>query len=185
MSDQKNEDIELKKQIAKETALDWNDFFENISSSGSVSNKTEKKSSNNKHIKTSSSKESDVDFSPIIYEIGKYKFSSVHTQKEVEEIAMAVREVLRKRIVSKVVGNSKEICKYASDFYQTDDSIRGIFNILNNKYSMKATGSFCGEEYLYCAANEDKIVGLVLAKNNDEFVDISDKFVIQINELKK
>lgn len=188
------EDRELSNSIKKETSLDWGNVFESIIdpkysisdsfSKNNVQDTSKISSKNNKENNIYKNDRNNIDLSPILYEIGKYKFSSVNTQKEVEQVASMIKEVIYKKIVSKVVNNTKEICKYASNFYQSDNSIKGIFDILNNKYSMKAVGDFSGEEFLYCAAQGNEIVGLVLSKDtNGEYIDISDKFNIEINKV--
>ena len=124
-----------------------------------------------------------ANISPILYEINKYKFSSSNTQKDVEETALVIREALRKRMAQKIMRNTKDLCKYAGDFFQTENSIRGVFSILGNKYSMKASGEFTGEEHLYCSAQGNEIVGGVLMKNdNGDYIDVSKSFNIEITK---
>jgi hypothetical protein len=124
-----------------------------------------------------------ANISPILYEINKYKFSSSNVQKDVEETALIIREALRKRMAQKIMKNTKDLCKYAGDFFQGENSMRGVFNILGNKYSMKATGEFSGEECLYCSAQGNEILGGVFTKDaTGDYVDISKSFTIEITK---
>lgn len=204
----KEEALQAKKEVKEATSVDWNNVFQSIitgsapEAKSSASNKGgilepepismdlnafAESQASSLGIKSSSKNlkiDAGPDLTPIFYEINRYKFSSVNMQKDVEETAALIRKTLQKRIASKILKNSKSVCSYVEEFFQYPEGMRGVYNILGNKYSMKATGEFSGEEFLYCAAQDNEIVGGVFMKNDQgKFVDISNKFQISITKL--
>ncbi|MFM7852611.1 MAG: hypothetical protein ACKO96_12020, partial [Flammeovirgaceae bacterium] len=69
----------------------------------------------------------------------KIPFSD-NPDNEVQEIVKAIKEASMKFKIKKIISNTKSLAKNAEKFFYTKDSVRIVYSILGNKFSVSAKG---------------------------------------------
>lgn len=105
-------------------------------------------------------------YQPIWEELQKIPFSDNYEQ-EIKVVRNAIKQAAMEFKVKKIIANTKSVAKNAEKFFYTGDTVRIVFSILGNKFSMAAAGDFTGKEALYIQVMGDSLEGQVLKISED------------------
>lgn len=105
-------------------------------------------------------------YQPIIEELQKIPFTE-NSANEVAEIAKLVKEAGMKLKIKKIITNTKAIAKNAEKFYYTNDSVRIVYSILGNKFSVQARGDFTGHEAVNLRVDGDSLAAEIYNIQDD------------------
>jgi hypothetical protein len=121
-------------------------------------------------------------YQPVWDELQKIPFSENHEQ-EMKIITSAIKEAAMEFKVKKIIANTKAVAKNAEKFFYSGNTVRIVFSILGNKFSMAAVGDFTGREAFYIQVLGDNLAGQILRMEDDgEVSDVTKKYKIGIQK---
>lgn len=104
--------------------------------------------------------------------------------EEIQILAKAVREAAMEFKAKRIIANTQKVVKNAEKLYYTSNTVRVVFSILGNKYSMSAKGSFTGREIFNLKVSGNDLEGQIFrADEEDEFADVTADFKIGIQRV--
>lgn len=122
-------------------------------------------------------------YQPIIDEIAKIPLSENY-KVEIQEIVKEIKDLAMKYKLKKIISNTKAIAKNAEKFYYTNDSVRIVFSILGNKFSVSARGEFSGHEAINLRVDGDNLAAEVYRLSDEGDVDeVTHNFKIGIQKV--